>query len=58
MGVYTSYSLKVLLLSFYQNSDELFTKERKKMLSRDLLTVSLNYVGRDSNHVQTGLFLL
>ena len=34
------------------------SQRSEKMLSRDLLIVSLNYVGRDSNHVQTGLFLL
>ena len=60
MGVYMSYSFKVLyvLLSIYQYSDELFKKERK-MLSRDLLIVPLSkHVGRDSNHPQSGLFLL
>ena len=60
MGVYMSYSFKVLygLLSIYQYSDELF-KKREKMLSRDLLIVPLSkHVGRDSNHAQSGLFLL
>ena len=60
MGVYMSYSFKVLyvLLSIYQYSKNSL-KRREKMLSRDLLIVPLSkHVGRDSNHVQSGLFLL
>ena len=62
MGVYMSYSFKVLyvLLSIYQYSKNSL-KRREKMLSRDLLIVPLSiakHVGRDSSHVQSGLFLL
>ena len=53
-------SLKVLLLNIYQHSNQrTFHKgEKKKISCRDLLIVPLpKYVGRDSNHVQSGLFV-
>ena len=60
MVVYMLYSLKVLLLSIYQHSNQCtLQKGEKKISCRDLLIVPLSkYVGLDSNHVQSGLFLL
>ena len=60
MGVCMSYSLKVLLLSIYQHSNQwTLQKGEKKISWRDFLVVPLSkYVGRDSNKVQSGLFLL
>ena len=60
MGVCMSYSLKVLLLSIYQQSNQwTLQKGEKKISWRDFLVVPLSkYVGRDSNNVQSGLFLL
>ena len=60
MGVCMSYSLKVLLLSIYQHSNQwTLQKGDKKISWRDFLVVPLSkYVGRDSNNVQSGLFLL
>ena len=56
MGVYMLYSLKVLLLSFYQYSNDLFTKERKNIKSWPPGSSLSDYVGRDQTKLNWDVF--
>ena len=56
MGVSMLYSLKVLLLSFYQYSNDLFTKERKNIKSWPSCSVLSDYVGRDLTELNWDFF--
>ena len=50
------YSLKVLLLSFYQYSNDLFTKERKNIKSWPPCSFLSDYVGRDLTELNWDFF--
>ena len=56
MGVSMLYSLKVLLLSFYQYSNDLFTKERKNIKSWAPCSFLSDYVGRDLTELNWDFF--
>ena len=56
MDVSMLYSLKVLLLSFYQYSNDLFTKERKNIKSWPPCSFLSDYVGRDLTELNWDFF--
>ena len=56
MGVYMLYSFKVLLLSFYQYSNDLFTKERKNIKSWPPCSSLSHYGGHDLTNLNWDVF--